>query len=318
MDDVPAHLVCTHQQVEPVGTGEELAATAGFLVQMIHLQYILQRKTFRRSGFPQVCSPACLSFVERILVESGQRTGRECEFQRLVFAFVQARASDDLKGEQCSSPYAYRRAFERAERRVERDRQVVRKVGRRLDRKRIGLPVLPSFNGDDSEPALLSLSQPAFSVDHPGKFARRASVEQGDGKHSDKASVFHVQHRAVHTVAGIRAVEHDDLLSVFRTGLHHIVKGADVCEEACANVLQVEYHCIGLAQLVGLRLLVFSVERNDGNARPGVFSVADGFSGIGLPAYAVFRSEKLYDVYALPDQRVGQVDFAAKAGVVDR
>ena len=120
-DDLETHGRSAHQQVEPIGTGEELVGFPRLLVGLVKVDDIAQGKSGRRGNFLQVFSIAGLVLVHRVLVESLQRLGREA-----IVAGRDVRASDDLERGISTSSHADVGSLKRAEGSIKGDGLVVR------------------------------------------------------------------------------------------------------------------------------------------------------------------------------------------------
>ena len=107
-----------------------------------------------------------------------------------------------------------------------------------------------------------------------------------------------VQHWAVDVMAiRIGSVKHYKGDAPLGACLHHIVQRGKVSIEPTAHILQVEQHHIHILHLLGGRLLVLAVERDDGQPRLRVGAVVDMRTCRCRPAEAMLRAEYLGDVH---------------------
>src|ERR1041385_9029183 len=86
----------------------------------------------------------------------------------------------------------------------------------------------------------LSIGKPSLTVDHLCIFTDRHSVCNGNRVHSNKRFVLCLQDRTIDKAIGIRAVEDDEFLFVFGTGLHQVMERADVGIKTTTTTLYVE------------------------------------------------------------------------------
>lgn len=309
--DVQAYLVGAHQQVEETGAAEELVSLSGLPVRLVEQEDVFQRESGRRSRPAKVESVAGLSVLERILVRTGRRPGYE-----RIREITGNGTSDNLERTPGTPSHTYGSPLEGTQGRVEGDGLVVRQVGRGFHRKGIRLSVSPSAHRNDGQLTPESVAQPAFAVHHPGQFADGTSVQYRDGRHAHETLVATLQHRSVDVVARVGAIQQEEGLVLFGTGLHHVIQGTDVGIEAGTCVLNVEYHPVRPLQLFRLRLLVLPVQGVDGYTGTGIFPVSDRFARVGGSTESVFRCQNLHGAYSQGAKRVEQVCFAYSGGLV--
>ena len=177
---------------------------------------------------------------------------------------------------------------------VEIDRLPVGQVGRGAHGKLIDGVAVVIINRYHGEVAANAVFQPALVVHHLGVLADGHAIDYGHLVQTNKRGVFGLQHGTVHIKAvGVRSVEDDDGNVVFGGGFHHIAHRGDIGVEPYADILQVEENQVDALQHFGRGLLVFAVERHDGQACLLVFSAVPLGSGVGGATEAMLGREDL-------------------------
>ena len=177
----------------------------------------------------------------------------------------------------------------------------------------------PAFHRDNGQFASKSIFQPSFSVDHLSQFADSTSVEYWYGMHPHETFLTGFAHRSVDKVARVRTVGHDERFLVLCTSFHHIMHGADIGVETCTDILNVEQDQVDVFQLGRSRLLVLSVEGEDGFTTLGVSPVFDGFSGISIPTKTMLGGKDFSDIDLQTQKGVKQVGLGLSydGGMID-
>ena len=140
--------------------------------------------------------------------------------------------------------------------------------------------------------------QPPLLIDHPSQLAHCQAMQDGKRIHPHKALEAGLANRAIHKIVRIGTIEHNELLMVLRTSLHHIVHRTDIGIETSTDILNIEHDHIHIGQLLACRFLVFAIDRNDRNPRLHVAAIFDLSSRITRSTEAMLGSEHLMHVYS--------------------
>ena len=134
----------------------------------------------------------------------------------------------------------------------------------------------------------------------------------GDGKVPHAALEAHIQDGTVyvHSV-GVGTVQQDHLLAVFGAGVHQVAHRNIIGIETEADVLDVHDEDVEHLHrfLGGMVAAGSAIQREDGNAREGLYAVGHVGAVIGQVPEAVLRGEDGAHVDALCDEGVQDVGF---------
>ena len=87
--------------------------------------------------------------------------------------------------------------------------------------------------GDDGEVGHARGRKPSFAIDHPGQFAERHAMHNGDRQGAYARFILHVEYRTIHVVAvRVGTVEHEHPPAVLCAGIHQAIHGDVVGVEA--------------------------------------------------------------------------------------
>ena len=164
---------------------------------------------------------------------------------------------------------------------------------------------------------ILAGIQPALTVDHLRKLAKRHAVDDRDRKHPDTGPVLVLQDRAVHIEpVGVGPVQDQDLLPLLRAGLHKIVHRDVVGVVPEPHVLNVHYEDVEPVHILVIRsALPPSIHRNDRNARLFIHRIPQFSACVLCSPEPMLGAKYSLDPHSPPDQRIQYVlsvgDFLA-------
>ena len=238
---------------------------------------------------PEVSSVTLLILIARVF-RSRNAPWSEGES---IFGSIQVRMAEDFESEVRASCRSRHRALEIAGRGVEVDGFHVLEIrGRRQD-EAVAHPsgVVPARN--DFQLAFQVAVDPAFSVDHQGKFPEGHAVDGADRQPAYSRLVFHVEDGPVHIEpVRIRAVQNYHFLAVSGTGLHQMVHRDVVGVVPQTDILDVHKEDVEFVHALRRREMgPCLVERKDFHTGLFIHAALDVLSGICSASESVFGGE---------------------------
>ncbi len=94
----------------------------------------------------------------------------------------------------------------------------------------------------------------------------------------------------------IRAVQNQQLFTIFRTSFHHVLQGVDVSVKTHTHILYVKNHDVYIRQVCRCWLLVFSVKGNGFNASFRIHIIINLYASTCITSKAMLRAKDLHNV----------------------